>query len=108
MAVTTLLGNTYPDENQDPYWTTIRNFFLAEDEWLQANYEDKSILVFGGGTMTLIGSTFSWSAPLYIVSQRSVTKITIAASSVTVADGEVLYVTTGARPSTSRPARMPV
>jgi len=102
MADTPLLGITYPNESQDPYWTTIRSLFLSQDEWLQCNLEDKSLMIFGGGVMTLIGSTFSWSAPLYIVSQRSVTKITISASSVSVADGEVLYVTTGGRPITNQ------
>lgn len=51
-----------------------------------------------GGTFALVGSTLSWSADIKIFSGRSNAVITIAAGSITLADGHVAWLNGVSRP----------
>ncbi len=96
--LTTLLQIPYPSEYDDPYRVSAEVLYDSLDKWVQANQEDKMLHVSGGGTMTLVANTFTWSQALLIRSLRSGALITVAPSSLTVADGEVVYVVASARP----------
>ena len=98
MALTSYLGMEYPNENLDPYWSTIRSFFLTLDAWIYAALENRDLLMSGGADLALVGDVLSWTDPIYLKSMRSGGVITIAAGSLTIADGQCAVVTVGSRP----------
>jgi len=93
-ALVTAMGVSWPTEWDDP--------FIDEIELTQQDVdnikEDADLMLIGGGTTSLVGDLFSWSAPFYVYSTRAGTFITISAGSVTVTDGNHIYFTPSTRP----------
>jgi hypothetical protein len=88
----------YPKEFQDPWWDIFEAFVKAMDASVFTTREDKNLTFFGGGTFSFDAGTnnVSWTAPL--VAQSAVTGFrwyvpdSSFGGSVTVNDGELLYV----------------
>lgn len=98
MASTSVLGIIYPSENEDPFHVTHATGMEQIDEWIRIMWEEASLLIVGGGTMTLVGSVFSWDATILITNVRTNKTITLVAGNVTIPDGEVASLTGVTRP----------
>jgi hypothetical protein len=99
---TTPMGIPWPNENLDPFYAKIAET-AAHVDMIR---EDADLLFENEGGLTLAGDVASWANPLYIVCPRLGTKITVAAGSVSVADGQFLYVTPLTRPITNSAGAM--
>lgn len=98
MSQTTGLLIQYPNEYENPFFATHAAGMEAMDLWLRTALEDANIAMCGGGQMTLVTDTFAWSEPLYLVAARSNAVITVAAGSITLADGHVAWLNGLTRP----------
>lgn len=96
--LTPILELPFPAENDDPFHTNFNTAIDATDGYLAAALEDASCMLAEGGTFALVGSTLSWSADIKIFSGRSNAVITIAAGSITLADGHVAWLNGVSRP----------
>lgn len=56
--------HTYPSENQDPFYSTIKSFFDQNDLTMFSNKIRSNFILAGGGTLTWDYSTglFSWTS----------------------------------------------
>jgi len=91
---TTPLGNRWPAEWADPFIDEISLTYTDMD----TIQEDADLAMLGGGALSLVGDTFTWSAPFYVYSSRAGTFVTIPANSVTLVDGNSIYFVPTARP----------
>jgi hypothetical protein len=98
MASTTKLGISYPDENENPFHVTHATGMGELDDVLAILWEEATLIVVGGGTITLAGGSAQWSAPIYIVSGRTRNTITVPAGSTPIADGEIVSLSGVTRP----------
>jgi len=98
MAATSVLLIPEPDEFDDPFTAGHLAGMENVDLWLRTIWEEATLSVAGGGTLSLAGNTFSWSEAIEIFSPRTNKKITVAAASITIADGEVASLTGVTRP----------
>jgi len=92
---------SYPGQNQDPWYDSFESMVLGIDASSYASREDRSLIFTGGGTFSFTASSgvLAWSAPIDIFSAVSGSKISIAAGSATLTDGQVLYVNVTRAPS---------
>ncbi len=104
---TTLLEIEYPEEYDDPYFADISaKTYEGLDAWIQSATENGQLQIGGGGSIGLVGSTLTWTANITIRSLKSGAVITILASNISIADGEIAYVTTATRPITTQTLAM--
>jgi len=102
MATTTKFGITYPAENDDPFWTDYLAGMNDLDDLFAIMLEDASLVVVGGGTITLAAGQVQWTGSIYIVSGRTRQTVTIAAGSTAISDGEIVSVSGVTRPLTNQ------
>jgi len=104
MSNTPRMNWPFPNENQDPWYIALENFAKALDASGYASREDRQLILFGGGTITwsATGSTLTWSAPIQIISPISGFLLSMAAGSVTIEDGQVLFVSLVRAPTLNR------
>lgn len=95
---TPILALPFPAENDNPFHTNFNTAIDATDAYLAAALEDASCMLAEGGTFALVGSTLSWSSDIKIFAGRSNAVITIAAGSITLADGHVAWLNGLSRP----------
>lgn len=98
MASTTRYGIDYPDENENPFHVTHAAGMAELDTLLAILHEEATLVVVGGGEITLGGGSVAWSAPIYIVSGRTRNTITVPAGSTPIADGQIASLTGITRP----------
>jgi len=93
----------YPNKDTDPWFDIFESMVTAMDSSGYSAREDRSIIWSGGGDVTWdAGSnTLTWPLPFVAFSMIAGFKLTIPAGSVTIADGEVLYVTLTRSPTTN-------
>jgi hypothetical protein len=84
----------YPTEEQDPWYAPFQDFAAAADASVFAAMEDRNVFLMGGGTFAFNASTgtVSWTAAIELSSPVTGFRHTVAAASVVVADGSMLYV----------------
>jgi len=83
----------YPGLDADPWYEKFDQMVTSLDSSGYANREDRQIIMGGGGDVTFNSGTgaLTWAAALDFYSLISGFKISVAATSVILADGEVLY-----------------
>jgi len=93
----------YPSENQDPWFTAFEDFVNALDASGYAAREDRQLIPSGGGQFTLdaTGDSLTWDATLEILSPISGFRIDVPAATVTMEDGDALYVELVRSPTTN-------
>lgn len=96
MATIPRLGLQYPDEGDDPYFDRISSFFAGLDTFIFANMADRNMFLWGGGTLSFNSTSgaVTWTSPLLLIDLVSGFSVTIAASTITLADGQCAYVDT--------------
>ncbi len=91
------MKNRWPSDYEEPYWPASQLLRDDIDKRMRANYEDKDLLIVGGAPFSLVGSTFTWGADLYIVSARGGKALRVPAGNIAIADGAFLYVAAPSR-----------
>lgn len=84
----------YPNENQESWYEALKSFAEAMDSSGYASREDRNLILSGGGTVSwdATSATLDWDDIIQIFSPNTGFKIQLAAASVTISDGQVLYV----------------
>ena len=95
MANTPRMNWPFPNEDQEPWYEALANFAASLDVSGFASREDRQLILIGGGTITWDAgtSTLTWTEVIRVISPISGFLLSIAAGSVTIADGQVLYAT---------------
>ncbi len=93
--LTELMGIPYPSEGDDPWWAVWESFVSALDAALYAGREDASLVLFTAGYFLYesTGSTLRWTEELAIQDPRTGYRAKVAAQSISLAAGQVAYVT---------------
>ena len=93
MANTPRMLWPYPDVNVDPWYDAFVGLMNSQDSSGQAAREDRNFILNGGGdvTFTLSTSTLSWASPIQILTPTAGFFNEVAAGSLVVNDGEVIY-----------------
>jgi len=83
----------YPTENVQNWYEAFKAFVGAVDFSAYSHREDRQLILAGGGTVSwnATGSALSWSAPIRVVSMIAGFQIRAEAGSVTLDDGQLLY-----------------
>jgi len=83
----------YPSRDQDPWYQLFDSLVIAQDASGYAAREDRQIIMGGGGDISFDAGTglVTWTAVLEFYSLIAGFKISVAAGSATLEDGEVLY-----------------
>jgi len=94
MPRTDRLGWIYPTEDQPNWWEIFAALINQQDADVWASLENGGLVLAGGGEIALDTSTntLSWTEDLYVLSTLTGGRVTIAAGSVTLNDGNVAYV----------------
>lgn len=84
----------YPTKDSDPWFENFQSMVTAMDSSGYASREDRNIVLSGGGLVSFVAATglLSWSAAMVFLSPISPFKETLPAGSVTIQDGQRLYV----------------
>lgn len=90
---TSRMNYTYPSRDEDPWYDSFESLVTALDSSTFAHREDRSLVFAGGGTLswTVATSTFTWDDTIQIASTISGRRISISANSLTLTDGQILY-----------------
>lgn len=83
-----------PAEDQDPWYEDFVTLWSQADASGYAAREDRNIFLAGGGTFTFNAGTgiTTWDAPLEILSPASGVILTLAAATITIVEGEFVWV----------------
>lgn len=83
----------FPAKDRDPWFEFFEQMVTAMDSSGYASREDRQIIMGGGGDVSFDASTdtLDWSVALDFYSLIAGFRISVAATSVTILDGEVLY-----------------
>jgi hypothetical protein len=83
----------FPAKDRDPWFETFEQMATAMDSSGYASREDRQIIMGGGGDVTFDAGTNSltWAEALDFYSMISGFKVSVAATTVAIADGEVIY-----------------
>lgn len=94
----------YPAENVEQWFEAFKSFVESTDASGFASREDRQLILIGGGTITwsATGATLTWTGPLKVISPIAGFLLTVAAGSVTMEDGQVLYATIVRAPTLNR------
>lgn len=84
----------YPAENQDPWFDSFQEMVSQQDASAYAAREDRQLVMAGGGNFSFDAgaNSLSWSATFEILSPVTGFRLSMAAGSVTMEDGQALYV----------------
>ena len=83
----------YPAENKNPWYESFEGLVAAMDASAYAAREDRQLLLAGGGTVywNSAASTLQWDDTIRVVSPITGFASQVAAGSVSIVDGESLY-----------------
>lgn len=101
MPNTPRMSWTYPSENQKPFFDAIADFFGQQDASAYAAREDRHIIFTGGGTVSYSSGTLSWTDDFRILAAITGFTWRVAANSVSLDDGQLLYVDLVRAPSSN-------
>jgi len=103
MATTSRLGITYPDEKSRSWFDSFTAMMGQIDEALYAGREDRNIVLSGGGTFTFSASTgvLAWTSAIAVLAPITGYQWQIAAGNVTLADGQLFYITVARGPQST-------
>ena len=95
MPETSRIGIPYPSQDIDPWWDAFETLMSFLDGCIYPTREDRNLFISGGGTIDWDSGTgtLTWSSPIKIISPIVGGSGSLAAGSVTIEDGQVLYVT---------------
>lgn len=99
MAITPLLQHQYPNENQDPHYTTLANFFNQNDITMWNNRLRSMFILAGGGSLVwdYTNNFLTWTSNFAVKDYFSGYKIeyvngpTDLTREAVIYDGEFLY-----------------
>lgn len=95
MAESNRLRWTYPSENMDPWYDAFAAFVNAVDASVYTTREDRSSLLMSVATVSFtisgIDGTLAWNAPIELLSPIAGFVLSVSPGSVTLRDGDVLY-----------------
>jgi hypothetical protein len=93
----------YPSQNDDPWFDAFVSFTLAMDASGFASREDRHLIMGEGGVIDWdIGTdTLSWAGEIFLSSAMTGFSWRVPADSVTIQQGEVLYVNLARNPLTN-------
>ena len=83
----------YPSEDQNPWYEAFKGLVTALDASGYASREDRHLICAGGGTLSWAAPVFTWTAPIKISAAIPGFLWQLDAGSVSIDDGQVLYVT---------------
>ena len=85
---------SYPGRDDDPWYEKFDQMVTGQDSSGYANREDRHTALAGGGLVSFNATTgaVAWDAAIELLSPIAGFKMTIAASSFVLADGEIAYV----------------
>ena len=94
MAISPRMNWPYPNDNTRDWFDAFKAFVDAADASGFASRDDRHLILAGGGTIAWSASTsiLSWSDTLRIVCPLTGFQLRVAAASVSITDGQVLYV----------------
>lgn len=110
MTNTPRMNWPFPNEDDAPWYERLKAFVQSQDASGYAAREDRQLVLAGGGAITwsATGGTLTWGDTLRIVSPITGFLLNIAATSVTLSDGQVLYVTLVRAPTRTQTALVAV
>ena len=84
----------YPAKDEDPWYERFDQMVTGQDSSGYASREDRHLTFTGGGTVSFDAGTgtVTWSSAIEILSPIAGFKITVAATSIVLEDGEVGYI----------------
>ena len=93
----------YPGENTDPWFDSFEDMVAQIDASVYASREDRQLMMAKGGVFTFdaVSDTLSWSSTLEVLSPIAGFRMDIAAATVALTDGQVLYVNLTRSPTTN-------
>ena len=93
----------YPNKDTDPWFDIFESMVTAMDSSGYASREDRNIIFGGGGDVHWDAGTsiLTWAADIVAYSMISGFKLSIPAGSISVADGDVIYINVTRYPVTS-------
>lgn len=93
----------YPNEYVDPWFDAFEEMVAQMDSSAYAAREDRQLIMAKGGVFTFDSpsDTLDWNATLEILSPVSGFRMDLEADSVTILDGQVLYVDLTRSPTTN-------
>ena len=93
MARTPLVKIPYPSENQKDFWPIFEQMLNTIDSFFYALREDRNLFFREGGTFSLdVSNNLTWTSDLTIQSPLSGFRVSYAAGTLVITDGQVLYV----------------
>lgn len=95
MAESRRLRWSFPNENMDPWYDAFAAFVDAVDASVYATREDRSVVLMSTATVSFniagVGGVLTWNAPIELLSPIAGFVESVSAGSVTLNDGDVLY-----------------
>jgi len=84
----------YPSKDTDPWFESFESMVTAMDASGYAAREDRSVVLADGGDVSFVASSglLSWTSGVVLLSPISPFKMTLPSGSVTILDGQRLYV----------------
>lgn len=84
----------YPNENVDPWFDAFEDMVAQIDASSYSSREDRQLVMAGGGVFSFdsVAETLDWDDTLEVLSPVTGFRMDLAADSVNIADGQVLYV----------------
>jgi hypothetical protein len=95
MATTDRMQITYPDENQDPWYSSFQSSMNDIDAAIFADFETRNQVLLGGGTLSWNGTQLSWNADIVVVSPAfgNHQVLSTSVSPLTIQDNHFLILT---------------
>lgn len=105
MPLTPRIGLPVPEEDQDPWFEAFLAFALGLDASIYAAREDRNIFLHGGGTFlfNLLTGALQWSATIVMTDAITGFLWQLPAGTVTLQDGQYLYVDVVRAATANRP-----
>lgn len=93
MAITPRSHLPYPDEQRDPWWQQFLDLVQAIDANVFAEWEDRNMLVMGGGLVSwnAITNTLTWATNIEFNAAPTGFLWRVLAGNLAVLDGEYVY-----------------
>ena len=80
----------FPTREENPWWEKFVAFVRASDSSVFAAREDRNLIMSGGGTLTWDTGNLTWTEPFRIFSPSTGFFTLVAATTLAVADGQVI------------------
>lgn len=94
VRLTPRMSYPFPDLLSDPWFEEITSFFLGVDGTNWATAEDRNLQMHGGGVLTFLAgaNTLTWTQPILLQTHSVGITWSVAATTVTVTNGQVVWV----------------